>query len=61
MIEQIQAVALLSAGVGALCTGIAMIVRERYRGKVLLLRAERGDPELPPKKGALLRITRVRP
>ncbi|HZG08051.1 MAG TPA: hypothetical protein VEZ70_03625 [Allosphingosinicella sp.] len=61
MIEQIQAIAFLAGGVGALCTGIAMIIRERYRGKVLVLRAERGDPELPQERGGLLQITKVQP
>jgi hypothetical protein len=30
---------------GAMLHGVAAIIRERYRGKALLIRAKRGDPE----------------
>lgn len=50
MMEHIQVAALLCTGMGAMFTGVAMVIRECYRGKALLLRAERGDPEVvgPP-------------
>lgn len=47
MIEQVQVAALVCTGVGAMCSGVALIIKESYRGKALLLRAKRGDPELP--------------
>lgn len=38
------------AGIGF---GIAAVIREYYRGKVAMLRAQRGDPELPRDQSAL--------
>ena len=47
MFETIQAATLLGTAIGAVCTGIAAILRVHYWGKAHLRRAERGDPEMP--------------
>ena len=45
--ENVQDAALPFSGLGLMFSGLAMVLRERYRGKALLIRAERGDPEQP--------------
>jgi hypothetical protein len=45
----------LAAGLGF---GAAAVLREHYRGKIGLIRARRGDPELPVQKPTLPSLRR---
>jgi hypothetical protein len=48
MIDLLQGIGLILIGGGVFGESIASIIRERYLGRAALIRAERGDPELPP-------------
>ena len=53
------ALSLVATGaVAGIFFGIAAIVRAFYDGKAKLVRAERGDPELPPDRTAVPRLPR---
>jgi hypothetical protein len=56
MIEQMQAGGLLFTGAGLMFSGVALILRERYRGQALLIRARRGDPEVPHHQSSLIAL-----
>ena len=47
MFEVLQIFGLVLMGVAMAGESIASIIRERYLGKATLIRAQRGDPELP--------------
>lgn len=47
MVEQLAGVGALLAGLGWFGFGIAAVVREYFAGTAKLIRARRGDPELP--------------
>lgn len=38
----------VAGALAGVCYGVAAVVREWFRGRALVIRAERGDPELPP-------------
>ena len=43
----IFAMTVIASAITGLCYGLAVIIREWFRGMALLIRARRGDPEPP--------------
>lgn len=58
MIESVRDIAVIGLGFGGFGAGIAAILNAWFNGRAKLLRAQRGDPEIVPRRPALPRLRR---